>query len=486
MIKCATDYNMNVVVAGDFNINLINQNAEILGIMESYGLDQIVTFPTRVTSNTATIIDHIYVSDKSQVMETLVSTIAMSDHYPVSVTLSQRNWKQRKSGHTVITYRNMNRFNPEIFNQSFVRNIQCNSQNCHLDDEVKKLTDCLISFLNEQVPIQEKRVKREFQIKWMNDNILGLMKESDYLKKSGDILAYKHARNKVVLAKQNAKRQHYRKCIEMNKGDRRQLWKNIKELSGKAYTTSFIPSVKIGNTSYSSSQEIVNIFADHFVDVASKVISSKNWSNNTEYVSSDVFLDNIDKKVPKNSTFSVPHISCSDLESQLRNIAVNKATGMDGISGNLLKSVAPIISVPLANIINRSLDEGIFPSLWKAAKVVPIFKSGSKTGVNNYRPISVLSIMSKVMERHVHNHFVKYLDGHDLLTPYQSGFRKNHSCNTCLTNLTDKWLKSLNEDSLVGLLAIDLSKGFDLINYNILMKKLEMYGCSDVLLISPQ
>ena len=90
--------------------------------------------------------------------------------------------------------------------------------------------------------------------------------------------------------------------------------------------------------------------------------------------------------------------------------------------------------------------------------------------------------MSKVMERHAHNHFVKYLDGHDLLTPYQSGFRKNHSCNTCLTNLTDKWLKSLNEGSLVGVLAIDLSKGFDLINYNILMKKLEMYGCSDVLL----
>ena len=94
--------------------------------------------------------------------------------------------------------------------------------------------------------------------------------------------------------------------------------------------------------------------------------------------------------------------------------------------------------MPLANIINRSLDEGIFPSLWKAAKVVPIFKSGSKTEVNNYRPISVLSITSKVMERHVHNHFVKYLDGHDLLTPYQSGFRKNHSCNACLTNLTDK------------------------------------------------
>ena len=108
MIKCATDYNMNVVVAGDFNINLINQNADILGIMESYGLDQIVTSPTRVTSNTATIIDHIYVSDKSQVMETMVPINAMSDHYPVSVTLSQRNLKPRKSGHTVITYRNMN------------------------------------------------------------------------------------------------------------------------------------------------------------------------------------------------------------------------------------------------------------------------------------------------------------------------------------------------------------------------------------------
>ena len=136
------------------------------------------------------------------------------------------------------------------------------------------MTDCLISSLNKLVPIQEKRVKREFQIKWMDDNILVLMKERDYLKKSGDILAYKHGRNKVVLAIQNAKRQHYRKCIEMNKGDSRQLWKNIRELSGKTYATSFISSINVGNTSYSSSQEKVNIFADHFVDVASKVVAS--------------------------------------------------------------------------------------------------------------------------------------------------------------------------------------------------------------------
>ena len=77
----------------------------------------------------------------------------------------------------------MNRFNQEIFNQNSIRNIQCRSPNCHLDDEVKNLTDCLISFLNEQVLIQEKRVKKESQIKWMNDNLLGLMKERDYLKK---------------------------------------------------------------------------------------------------------------------------------------------------------------------------------------------------------------------------------------------------------------------------------------------------------------
>ena len=128
---------------------------------------------------------------------------------------------------------------------------------------------------------------------------------------------------------------------------------------------------------------------------------------------------------------------------------------------------------------NHSLNTSTFPSVWKEAKVKPLFKKGSSTDVNNYRPISILPTLSKLIEKHVHVSFVHFLNSFKLLHATQSGFRKGHSTESALTYTIDKWLKALNDGNYIGTVLVDFRKAFDLCDISILLKKLTIYKCSE-------
>lgn len=166
----------------------------------------------------------------------------------------------------------------------------------------------------------------------------------------------------------------------------------------------------------------------------------------------------------------------------LQELSANKAKGTDDIGAYFLKLSSHIIVHSLCHIFNCSILNGVFPDLWKIAKVVALHKKGAKDLMDNYRPISVLCIVSKILERHVHKHMYSYLMSNNLLHPSQSGFRSNHSCSTALTNMTEKWLSALDKGDLVGIVLVDLKKAFDSVNHQMLLQKLKIYGCSSVTL----
>ncbi len=130
--------------------------------------------------------------------------------------------------------------------------------------------------------------------------------------------------------------------------------------------------------------------------------------------------------------------------------------GLDKISGKLIRYGEPEISGPLAFILNQSLKQGKFPTGWKNAKVVPIFKSGAVNDKNNYRPISILTVLSKVLERFVHMHFSTFLEENNLITLVQSGFRHMYSTLTSLINITDRWLRNIDQGLVTSIIFIDL------------------------------
>ena len=136
--------------------------------------------------------------------------------------------------------------------------------------------------------------------------------------------------------------------------------------------------------------------------------------------------------------------------------------------------------MPLCNIINSTIDDGTFPTVWKSAKVFALHKGGSPSDINNYRPISVLSVCSKIIERHVHNSFSSYLRDNSLLIDSQSGFRKHNSCFTCLSKMINDWLHQLNTDKFIGFITLDFRKASDILTHEIILKKLALYGCDNL------
>ena len=149
-------------------------------------------------------------------------------------------------------------------------------------------------------------------------------------------------------------------------------------------------------------------------------------------------------------------------------------------SSKLPKLTLQEIAGSLKYIINMSLKTGIYPDKWKEAKVFPLHKGGDLSDTNNYRPISILPVLSKVIERAVHKHLYSFLSANNLINKLQSGFRPQHSTETALTDMVDDWLQNMNSGEMTGVAFIDLRKAFDTVNHEILLSKLYDLGSNDI------
>ena len=156
-----------------------------------------------------------------------------------------------------------------------------------------------------------------------------------------------------------------------------------------------------------------------------------------------------------------------------------KGAGLDGIPARSLKDAAPSISVPLTGIISISISSPVLSEEWKYARVVPLYKDGDKKCMDNYRPISVLPVASKILERAVQIQLLQHLDKSSQLSPFQCGFRKNHSTQDAVTYFTDCIRKGIDEGCVTAAVFVDFRKAFDSVNHQLLLKKLPGYGINN-------
>ncbi len=179
-------------------------------------------------------------------------------------------------------------------------------------------------------------------------------------------------------------------------------------------------------------------------------------------------------------SFNIPLVDYEYVLKELLSLEDGKAVNLDGLTPKLLRIAAPAISTSLTRIFNMSITSGIFLDEWKTAKVVPIHKKDSTHDCGNFRRISIISTLSKLLERHVHISFYNFLKTNNLLHLVQSGFRHLFFCETALSNILNKWTEAIDKGLINGVIFLDLHKAFDLIDHNILLKKIQIYKCSDV------
>ena len=286
-------------------------------------------------------------------------------------------------------------------------------------------------------------------------------------------LAYnKILRKSLKWAKQEF---HREKCREYQQNTKK-LWQLINKVSGRVNDkSSTIDCITVNGIKQYQGSLIANSLASYFANVGKKFAEKIPKST----TSIKCYLEAL-----QNNTQSLFFNPCSvqEVRSLVTELPAKRSSGSDNISNILLKELIPHLCEPLCLVINRSLESGVFPELMKLAEVVPLYKSKARDQETNYRPISLLTTMSKIMEKVVYKRVYDFLTLTGQICDTQYGFRSKHSCEHAVAQLVGTVLKNLENKRTTISVMLDLSKAFDTIKHTIMIQKLELYGIRGVCL----
>lgn len=455
--------NADILVLGDFNVDLLKPQPRWDGIISSLGLKQFITLPTRVTATSSTLLDHVYSNNHSSILNASLADLSVSDHAPIFCSKTTKMPKTTCKGHTVISFRSFKNFDRDAFLYD-LNLVSFDPVFNHADPD--QALDCwydtVVPILNKHAPIKKRRVKHPKLPPWLSREIIEAMAQRDQLKKLKQFQDYKIARNRLKNLVRDAKKSYFNKLVENNK-DVSQIWRALNSLiRGHNSNANQIPR-----------HLTPDVFNAHFLSVATSLTNAVNPLPQT--VTSETLSQFCNQKIKNKAPFQIPPIAVHELGRLISQLNNKKSSGPDEISNHLLKLSLPYTIDSLTYIFNLCIQHNSFPLKLKKAKVIPLPKSKNTSDVNNYRPISLLSVLSKLLERHIHVHLTKYMEHHALFHPLQSGFRSKHSCLTALSLLTDKCLSAINSSKLSGVVFLDFSKAFDLVDHHILLHKLSLY-----------
>ena len=276
---------------------------------------------------------------------------------------------------------------------------------------------------------------------------------------------WREMRNKTDQAIKNCEIKHYQNLIKENGNNCQAMWKTLSHIIGskkKKQTT--INSLTINQKSFTNQLEIAEGLNQFLSNAGENLASQFNDIKENEFYR---YLNS-----PVNQSFNIDEITTNEVSTQITSLEMKKSAGNDGLTNKFLKLSLCYLILPLTDIYNTSIRTGIYPDELKIAKCVPIFKKGRKDDPSNYRPISILSSINKVFEkllyRRLYDHFTKL----NILYDYQYGFRQNHSTNQALIEIIDYLGSSIDEGKQVCGIFLDLTKAFDTVDHDILLKKL--------------
>ena len=403
----------------------------------------------------------------------------MSDHLPILTLLRQT---KLKNNIPLI-------FESRKLNDKSVHSINTDLQQINWDDKLSG-ADCNENYnifmtlinttMEKNSPLQKIRIssKRIYVKPWMSRGLeISSKKRIHSIKKTlkpdctnESIITYKNYRNLYNKTKCSMKIVYYTNRISENIKNTKKIWGIINEILKKQKKRgSIITHININGVKTYDSRKIANEFGKFYSTLGYNLSTKiKGGMSNISY-----YLG----KIPTNPNSMIMTPTSQDEIKQLITKLPNKSSsGHDGISNKLLKLLSSSISYPLAIIFNQSISGGIYPDQMKLAEVIPLYKGKDSDYIINYRPISLLVTMSKVIEKLVYQRTIKFIEKHELLYNSQYGFRSKRSCEHAILELVGNVLDSKNAKQHSCAVFLDLSKAFDTLNHKILLDKLDKYG----------
>jgi hypothetical protein len=434
------------IIAGDYNINLLNHSIDsetecFLNTLYTNTILPMIKLPTRYGNHGATLIDNIISnkSDANQMSGVILTDI--SDHLPVFyITGNSKLTKKSKDIYKqvrMINNENILNLNLELGNMAWP-----DLANMDVNTAYNSFYDKFNTLYNKNLPVKIKKIKI-YQNKykpWLTHGILVSVKKKDNLYKKyiakrtpESKINYTRYKNKLTKIIRNSEKNYYTNRFNALQGNIKDTWKlinNVLHDCTENNTNTFISDILINGKLENNPRLIADKFNDYFTnvgpDLAKKISPS---GNNTIY---DTMPE------PNNNSMFIEPCTRQEIITVVNNLSNSKGLGLDGLSVKVVKSIISNIASPLLEIFNNSFQYGIFPDKLKKAKITPIFKNEDKLLVNNYRPISVLPIFSKILEKIMHRRLTSFINKHSIMSNNQYGFRETYSTHLALLTLIDQ------------------------------------------------
>lgn len=456
----------SLVIMGDFNLNLCSSSEhakDVINTLNMYGLQFLINSPTHITATSSSCLDNIITNIKSDSFSSGTCDPLVSDHSGVFLNIFKPHSNQSKSDHTKI--RTLN----ETTIAKFVKGLQSsdwdilNSDNINSNFTINHILNTIESQLHLHIPF--KMVKStQLGAKWFNKE-LKLRREEVFrckmifetTKNGANWFDYCAVRRVYRKELKDAKRNYYSETITNSDNKIKSIWNVINTERHHKHKT---------NIDLTIPPDDFNIFFVSIADKLAKTLSAPQSAPS----------DYLDRMPRPSSSFFLSPITEHDVKSAILRLKNSSCPDHYELNSPMLKAALDILVGPLTILFNKCSAEGNWPVDLKISRVLPIHKKGNYNCMDNYRPISIIPIISKVFEIIIKDRLVSFLDKHSIISPNQYGFKKHTSTIHALLHIIESIVEGFDEGYCTTMVLCDLTKAFDCVNINILLTKLEYYG----------